>query len=50
MAGEAVGVLELLGGVCVGCRGNKKKTKRAEQQISNKSHAFEETLMQEKLP
>lgn len=50
VAGETVGVLQLLGCARMGCRGNKRNAKRTEQQKSNSSHVFEETLMGEKVP
>jgi len=44
VAGKAVGVLQLLSRGRTGCRGKERKTKRTEQQKSNRSHAYEETL------
>jgi hypothetical protein len=50
MAGKTIGVLQLLGSMCAGTPSKKRRTKCTEQQKSNRSHAYEETLMQEKLP
>jgi hypothetical protein len=50
MAGEAIGVLKLLGSMCAGTPSKKRRTKRTEQQKSNSSHVIEETLMAEKVP